>query len=125
MYLDYPSFKPSGYCSPIEDHVRLLEYSSALPLIYLFAICSTLPVFLTMSMIKSLHMDPHASRIIRPITEHSAARGSSGFSNGPWSGMDPFNQLLDLRQGSLSIKEYATQFCVLSDKVFFDEVVLK
>ncbi len=47
---------------------RLLEYSSALPSIYLFAICSTLPVFLTMSMIKSLHMDPHASRLIRPVT---------------------------------------------------------
>ncbi len=39
--------------------------------------------------------------------------------------MDPFNQLLDLRQGSLSIEEYATQFCVLCDKVPFDEVVLK
>ncbi len=39
--------------------------------------------------------------------------------------MDPFNQLLDLRQGSLSIEEYATQFCVLSDKVPFDEFVLK
>ncbi len=39
--------------------------------------------------------------------------------------MDPFNQLLDLHQGSISIEEYATQFCVLSDKVPFDEVALK
>ncbi|XP_058632957.1 uncharacterized protein LOC131541301 [Onychostoma macrolepis] len=39
--------------------------------------------------------------------------------------MDPFNQLLDLQQGSLSIEEYVTQFCVISDKVPFDEVVLK
>ncbi len=39
--------------------------------------------------------------------------------------MDPFNQLLDLRQGSQSIEEYVTQFCVLSDKVPFDEVALK
>jgi len=53
--------KLSGYCSPIEDHVRLLEYSSALPSIYRFAICSTLPVFLTMSINNSLHMDPHVS----------------------------------------------------------------
>ncbi len=34
-----PLVKPSGYCSPIEDHVRLLEHSSALPSIYLFASC--------------------------------------------------------------------------------------
>ncbi len=39
--------------------------------------------------------------------------------------MDPFNQLLDLRQGSQSIEEYVTQFCALSDKVPFDEVALK
>ncbi len=66
-----PLVKPSGYCSPIEDHGRLLEYSSALPSLYLFgicSICSTLPVFLTMSMIKSLHMDPHASHLIHPVT---------------------------------------------------------
>ncbi len=56
-----PLVKPSGCCSSIEDHARLLECSSALPSIYLFAICSTLPVFLTRPMIKSLHMDPHAS----------------------------------------------------------------
>ncbi len=78
-----------------------------------------------MSINKSLHMDPHASRLVGPVTEYSAPRGSSGFSNGPWLGMDPFNQLLDLRQGSLSIEKYATQFCVLADKVPFDEVVLK
>ncbi len=70
-------------------------------------------------------MDPHASRLVGPVTEYSATQGYSGFSNGPWSGTDPFNQLLDLRQGSLSIEEYATHFFVLSDKVPFDEVVLK
>ncbi len=74
---------------------------------------------------KALQMDPLASRLVNPVTEYSATRGSSGFSNGPWSGMDPFNQLLDLRQGSQSIEEYVTQFCVLSDKVPFDEVALK
>ncbi len=63
-----PLVKPSGYCSPIEDHARLLEYSFVLPSIYLFAICSTLPVFLTMSINKSLHMDPHASRLVGSVT---------------------------------------------------------
>ncbi len=63
-----PLVKPSGYFSPIEDHARLLEYSSALPSIYLFASFSTLPVFLTMPINKSLHMDPHASRLVGPVT---------------------------------------------------------
>ncbi len=34
-----PLVKPSGYCSLIEDHTHLLEHSSALPSIYLFASC--------------------------------------------------------------------------------------
>ncbi len=80
---------------------------------------------LTMSLNKSLHMDLHTSRLVGLVTEYSATRGSSGFSNGPWSGTDPFNQLLDLRQGSRSIEEYVTQFLVLSDKVPFDEVFEK
>ncbi len=78
-----------------------------------------------MSSNKALRMDPHVSRLVNPITEYSATRGSSGFSNGPWSGMDIFNQLLDLHQGTLSIEEYVTQFCLLSNEVHFDEVVLK
>ncbi len=80
-----------------------------------------LACFVTMPMNKRLHMEPHVLRLVRPITEYSATQGSSGFSNGPWSGTDPFNQLLDLRQGSLSIEEYTTQFFVFADKVPFDE----
>ncbi len=69
-----PLVKPSGYCSLIEDHARLLEYSSALPSIYLFAICSTLPVYLGMSINKSLHMDTHALSLIRPVTGSVSSR---------------------------------------------------
>ncbi len=39
-----------------------------------------------------------------------------------WSGMDPFDQLLDLRQGSSSIEVYVTQFCEIADKAPFDNV---
>ncbi len=39
--------------------------------------------------------------------------------------MDPVEQLLDLRQRSLPIEEYVAQFCELSYRVPFDEVVLK
>ncbi len=70
-------------------------------------------------------MDPHVSRLVDPITEYSAPRGSSGFSKEPWPGMDPFDQLLDLRQGSSSIEEYITQFCELSYRKPFDDVILK
>ncbi len=70
-------------------------------------------------------MDPHVSRLGHPVTEYSATQGSSGFSKEPWPGMDPFDQLLDLRQGNSSIEEYVTQFCELSYGVLFDEVALK
>jgi len=39
--------------------------------------------------------------------------------------MDPFDQLLDLKQGSSPIEEYVTQFYEKSCKVPFDEVALK
>ncbi len=52
-YLNYLSALPSGYCLPIVDHARLPEYSSALPSVYLFAICSTLPVFWLCLLIKA------------------------------------------------------------------------
>ncbi len=69
---------------------------------------------LTMFTNKSLHLDPLASCPVGAVTEYSATRGSRGFSKEPWPGMDPFDQLLDLRQISLSIEEYVTQFCELS-----------
>ncbi len=39
--------------------------------------------------------------------------------------MDPFDQLLDLRQGSSSIVEYIIKFCEIAYKVPFDEAMLK
>ncbi len=68
---------------------------------------------MTMCMNKSLHLDPLYSRLVGSVTEYSATQGSSGFSKGPWPGMGPFDQLLVLRQGSLSIEGYVTQFCEL------------
>ncbi len=74
---------------------------------------------------KSLHMDPHASRFVGSVTEYSTTQGFSSFSKEPWPGMDPFDQLLDRRQGSSSMEEYVTQFCEITYKVPFDEVMLK
>ncbi len=67
-------------------------------------------------------MDPHASRLVGLVTEYSVTQESSSFSKEPWPGMDPFDQLLDLRQGSSSIEEYVTQFCEIADKVTFDDI---
>ncbi len=105
---------------PIVDHVRLPEYSPALPLYTCLPLLDPACV-LTMSSDKSLKMDLHASRLVGPVTEYSAKGGSSGFSKEPW----PLDQLLDLRQGSSAIEENVTQFCETSDKVHFDEVFLK
>ncbi len=39
--------------------------------------------------------------------------------------MDPFDQLLDLRQGSSSIVDYIIKFCEIAYNVPFDEAMLK
>ncbi len=80
---------------------------------------------MTMPFNKALQMDPLASRFCHVVTEYSASRGSSGLSKEPWPGMDPFDQLFDLRQGSSSIEDYVTQFCEITYRVPFDEVLLK
>ncbi len=59
------------------------------------------------------------------LQKTSPKRGFSSFSKEPWPGMDPFDQLLDLKQGSSPIEEYVTQFYEISCKVPFDEVALK
>ncbi len=69
VYWITPLAKPSGYCLPIEDQARLLEYSSALPSIYLFCHLFDPACVLTMAINKSLQMDPHASRLVGPITQ--------------------------------------------------------
>ncbi len=59
------------------------------------------------------------------LQKTSTKQRSSGFSKEPWPGMEAFNQLLDLKQGSLPIEEYVTRFYEISCKVPFDEVAFK
>ncbi len=68
VYWITPLVKPSGYCSPIEDHAHLLEYSFALPSMYLFCHLFDPAYVLTMPINTSLHMDPHASCLVGPVT---------------------------------------------------------
>ncbi len=59
---------------------------------------------------KSLHMDPHASRLVGLVTEYSATQGSSSFSCGYWPGMDTARLLLTLEQGLRSIEDYVQDY---------------
>ncbi len=68
-------------------------------------------------------MDPAPSDVL--LQKTSPKQRSSGFSKEPWPGMEAFNQLLDLKQGSLPIEEYVTRFYEISCKAPFDEVAFK
>ncbi len=64
---------------------------------------------------KALHMDPHVSRLIRPIIEYSATQGSSGFSNKQLPGIDAAILLLALKQGTRSLKGYVAEYLALAN----------
>ncbi len=116
---------PTGYplcLPPALTHCSAFVYESALstlPSILLFDICLSDLFFVLIK----LQMDPNVTD--PSLQKTSPKRGFSSFSKEPWPGMDPFDQLLDLKQGSSPIEEYVTQFYEISCKVPFDEVALK
>ncbi len=63
---------------------------------------------------KALRMDPHVSRLVNPITEYSAKRGSSGFSSGYWPSMGMAGMLLTLEQGSRPLEDYIREYLDLA-----------
>ncbi len=63
-----------------------------------------------MSINKSLHMDPHASRLISSVTEYSATQGSSGFSSGKLAVIDIAKLLLALEQGTRLLNDYIQEY---------------
>ncbi len=63
---------------------------------------------------KALRMDPYVSRLVMPVTEYSAKRGSSGFSNGHWPSMDMAGMLLTLKQGSRPLEDYTREYLDLA-----------
>ncbi len=70
---------------------------------------------MTMFWNKTLHMDPHVSRLIDPVTEYSAKQGSSSFSEEHWPGMDTARILLTLKQGSRSLENYIREFLAIAN----------
>ncbi len=71
-------------------------------------------LLLTMPVNKSLHLDPHVSRLVRPVTEYSAKQGSSSFSEEHLPGMDTAIILLTLKQGSRSLENYIREFLAIA-----------
>ncbi len=63
---------------------------------------------------KALQMDPHVSRLVNPVTEYSANKGSSGFSSGHWPSMDMAGMLLTLEQGSRPLEGYIQEYLDLA-----------
>ncbi len=55
-------------------------------------------------------MDLHVSRLVRSVTEYSATKGSSSFSNGHWPGMDTAKLLLALKQDTRSLESYIQEY---------------
>ncbi len=79
-----------------------------------------LPLFdpacvLTMCINKSLHIDPYASCLVRPVTEYSATRGSSSFSDEHWPGMNIARLLLALEQGTRSLDDYILEYLSIAN----------
>ncbi len=83
-------------------------------MLYLFADVLTLPVFLTTPLNKAPHMDPHVSRLVRPVTEYSATQGSSGCSSGHCPGMETARILLALKQGQRSLVDYIQEYLAIA-----------
>ncbi len=114
MYLDYLSALPYWILFADRRPTLALGLLCVLPLPYLFADVFDPACFVTMSMNKSLQMDPHASRLVGSITEYLATTGSSGFSCGYWPGMDTAQLLLTLEQGLRLLEDYIQEYLDLA-----------
>ncbi len=64
---------------------------------------------------KALQMDPHASRLVGSITEYSASKGSSSFSDEHWPGMNIARLLLALEQGTRSLEDYIQEYLTIAN----------
>ncbi len=79
---------------------------------------------MTMFWNKALHMDPHVSRLVRPVTEYSATQGSSGFHEQYWPGMYTARLLLSLKQGKRSLEDFIQEYLDVANYSDFPDDVL-
>ncbi len=69
-------------------------------------------------------MDPHVSRLVRPVTEYSATQGSSGFHEQYWPGMYTARLLLPLKQGKRSLEDFIQEYLDVANYSDFPDDVL-
>ncbi len=79
---------------------------------------------MTMFWNKALHMDPHVSRLVRPVTEYSATQGSSNFSDQHFSGMDTTRLLFALKQGPRSLENHIREFLAFAHYSDLPDIIL-
>ncbi len=115
VYLDYLSALPCWILFADRRPTLALGLLSALSVSYLFADVFDPACFVTMSINKSLQMDPHASRLVGSVTEYSATQGSSGFPNGHLPGIDAAILLLALKQDTRSLERYIAEYLALAN----------
>ncbi len=77
-----------------------------------------------MSINKSLHFDPHASRLVGSVTEYSATQGSSSFSNGHLSGMNTTRIMFALKQGPRSLDNHIREFLAIANYSDLPDIIL-
>ncbi len=80
--------------------------------------------FMTTPSNKVLQMDPLASRLVGSVTEYSATKGSSSFSNGHCPGMDTAKLLLALKQDTRSIESYIQEYLEIANYSDLPDCVL-
>ncbi len=71
-----------------------------------------------------MHLDPHVSRLVRPVTEYSAPQGSSSFSNEHLSGMDTTRILFALKQGPHSLENHVREFLAITHYSDLPDIIL-
>ncbi len=80
---------------------------------------------MTMSLNKSLHMDPHVSCLVSPVTEYLATQGSSSFHEHYWPGMYTASLLISLKQGTRSLEDFIQEYLdVVNSSDFPDDVLI-
>ncbi len=79
---------------------------------------------MTMFWNKALHMDPHVSHLVRPVTEYSATQGSSNFSDQHFSGMDTTRLLFALKQGPRSLENPIREFLAFAHYSDLPDIIL-
>ncbi len=79
---------------------------------------------MTMFWNKALHMDPHVSCLVDPVTEYSAPQGSSNFSDQHFSGMDTTRLLFALKQGPRSLENHIREFLAFAHYSDLPDIIL-